>query len=249
MILRRIIAHLRKQEWTAIGIDFVIVVLGVFIGIQVANWNAFEADKRALASALDRLRSEISANVEMMEVVDAEVESAVPLVQVGADALETCRDDAATRHAVNEGLANIRGTSGLRLRSVALEELMSDPRLLAQQSRGLRQRLADLQFYTGLAEESARSYELFPLENHVEANPNLRFGERRRETLSYFGIDYSKDRRPLELGVAVSVACRDHSLVAAFATWEAWQQNLPVLTRQMREQYRLTNALIEGGRP
>jgi hypothetical protein len=39
MILRRVIAHVRNQEWTAIAIDFVIVVVGVFIGIQVSNWN------------------------------------------------------------------------------------------------------------------------------------------------------------------------------------------------------------------
>ncbi len=39
MLLRRVIAHCRKQEWTAIAIDLVIVVLGVFIGIQVSNWN------------------------------------------------------------------------------------------------------------------------------------------------------------------------------------------------------------------
>lgn len=46
MILRRIILHFRKQEWTAIALDFVIVVVGVFIGIQVANWNEAQADKR-----------------------------------------------------------------------------------------------------------------------------------------------------------------------------------------------------------
>lgn len=40
MLLRRVIDHLRKQEWTAIGIDFVIVVLGVFVAMQVSNWNA-----------------------------------------------------------------------------------------------------------------------------------------------------------------------------------------------------------------
>ena len=39
MILRRVIGHFRQQEWTAIAIDFVIVVVGVFIGIQVSNWN------------------------------------------------------------------------------------------------------------------------------------------------------------------------------------------------------------------
>lgn len=40
MLLRRVIAHVRKQEWTAIGIDFLIVVIGVFVGIQVSNLNA-----------------------------------------------------------------------------------------------------------------------------------------------------------------------------------------------------------------
>ncbi len=55
MILRRIIAHFRKQEWTAIGIDFVIVVLGVFVGIQVANWNAEVADRRRGAQYVERL--------------------------------------------------------------------------------------------------------------------------------------------------------------------------------------------------
>lgn len=48
MILRRIAAHLRKQEWTAIGLDFVIVVLGVFVATQVTNWNE-EREARARA--------------------------------------------------------------------------------------------------------------------------------------------------------------------------------------------------------
>lgn len=39
MLLRRIIEHVKAQNWTAIAIDFVIVVVGVFIGIQVSNWN------------------------------------------------------------------------------------------------------------------------------------------------------------------------------------------------------------------
>ena len=48
MILRRVIQHVRKQEWTAIWIDLVIVVVGVFIGIQVSNWNAErEINKKA----------------------------------------------------------------------------------------------------------------------------------------------------------------------------------------------------------
>ncbi len=40
MILRRIKSHIEMENWFAVFIDFLIVVVGVFIGIQVADWNA-----------------------------------------------------------------------------------------------------------------------------------------------------------------------------------------------------------------
>lgn len=67
MLLRRFISHLRKQEWTAIAIDLVIVVIGVFIGIQVANWNEarLEAQReRAYLVALHGDFREIVAELE-----------------------------------------------------------------------------------------------------------------------------------------------------------------------------------------
>jgi hypothetical protein len=39
MILRRITEHVKAQNWTAIWIQFVLLVSGLFLGIQVANWN------------------------------------------------------------------------------------------------------------------------------------------------------------------------------------------------------------------
>jgi hypothetical protein len=39
MILRRLTQNLKQQHWTAIAIELMIVVLGVFIGMQVSNWN------------------------------------------------------------------------------------------------------------------------------------------------------------------------------------------------------------------
>ena len=63
MILRRIIAHFRTQEWTAIGIEFVIVVLGVFVGIQVANWNADAADRRRADAYVERLTADMEGDL------------------------------------------------------------------------------------------------------------------------------------------------------------------------------------------
>jgi len=60
MILRSITRHVRDQNWFAVGIDFIIVVVGVFIGIQVANWNDARRDREAEALYLDRLQQELA---------------------------------------------------------------------------------------------------------------------------------------------------------------------------------------------
>ena len=39
MLLRRVTKDVRNQNWVAIGIDFAIVVIGVFIGLQATSWN------------------------------------------------------------------------------------------------------------------------------------------------------------------------------------------------------------------
>jgi hypothetical protein len=60
MILRSVIRHVRDQNWFAVGLDFVIVVVGVFIGIQVANWN----EERAEADLADRYRLQLIEDVK-----------------------------------------------------------------------------------------------------------------------------------------------------------------------------------------
>ena len=55
MLLRRITKHVTDQNWFAVFIDFLIVVTGVFIGIQVANWNASLSDKAIAQEYLERL--------------------------------------------------------------------------------------------------------------------------------------------------------------------------------------------------
>lgn len=64
MFLRRLIANLRDQNWTAIGLEFVIVVVGVFIGTQVSNWNQERLERRATERMLAQFIPELQAQAE-----------------------------------------------------------------------------------------------------------------------------------------------------------------------------------------
>lgn len=59
MLLRRVIEHVREQNWFAVGLDFVIVVVGVVIGIQVANWNEERLQAREGALYAARLQADL----------------------------------------------------------------------------------------------------------------------------------------------------------------------------------------------
>ncbi len=67
MILRRLSLSLKEQNWTAITIEFVLLVIGVFFGIQVANWNEERQLDAHRSAALSRLHAESEAAITYLE--------------------------------------------------------------------------------------------------------------------------------------------------------------------------------------
>jgi hypothetical protein len=88
MLLRRVIEHVKAQNWFAVGLDFVIVVVGVFIGIQVANWNEERLQAREGALFTERLKTDLryehenwQALVAYLGVVRENAESATAILE------------------------------------------------------------------------------------------------------------------------------------------------------------------------
>ncbi len=63
MILRRIAEHVKAQNWFAVFIDFVIVVVGVFIGLQVQEWSQRRAMDDRATVLMERLESDFGVDV------------------------------------------------------------------------------------------------------------------------------------------------------------------------------------------
>ena len=71
MILSRVIDHVKKQHWTAVFLDFVIVVMGVYIGIQLGNWNEARVESIAAAKFHERLLADMRIEAVNYEYLEA----------------------------------------------------------------------------------------------------------------------------------------------------------------------------------
>lgn len=67
MILRRLTENLRAQNWTAIGLEFLIVVIGVFLGTRVANWNQARIDKRETGLLIVELKPALQGFIDFFD--------------------------------------------------------------------------------------------------------------------------------------------------------------------------------------
>lgn len=70
MILHRLAVRLKQQDWAAVTIEFLLVVAGVFVGIQVANWNEERKDRALEAAYVARIAEDVRNDVaELNEVI------------------------------------------------------------------------------------------------------------------------------------------------------------------------------------
>ena len=69
MIMRRIARRLAQQDWFAVAIEFALIVAGVFVGIQVANWNDSRKDRTLEATYLARIAQDIRSDVSEMDEI------------------------------------------------------------------------------------------------------------------------------------------------------------------------------------
>ncbi|NHK28181.1 hypothetical protein FF098_009725 [Parvularcula flava] len=245
MIFRRIKAHIEKENWFAVFLDFLIVVSGVVIGVQIGNWNADRQDHQAYEQALERYRAEIELNLATLDTVDEGVEEALVVVADGFDALLACEEIPANRLAVERAINKTMGTYGINLRDQALLDLTAAATYLDQQSEADRERFGNTRHRMEIFLREADYIEKIPLQERAQNNPVISVGSIEERRVEYQGTDYSRADRTLALAVPLDVACKDDMLLKSLYTWERWQRALPAVSRILRQQLEEDLAYLE----
>lgn len=75
MIFRRAVANLRAQNWTAVLIEIGIVIIGVFVGVQAANWNEQRLERARAERLLQELKPSLASFLDFFETADTYYET------------------------------------------------------------------------------------------------------------------------------------------------------------------------------
>jgi len=69
MILHRLATAIHQQHWFTVLLEIMIVVLGVFLGLQVNNWNEARTDRQREAAYLQGLAQDIRIDIADIDEV------------------------------------------------------------------------------------------------------------------------------------------------------------------------------------
>ena len=142
MILSRIVHHLKTQNWTAVAIEFVIVIAGVVIGFQVTEWRGEQSDREMETYYLERLHADLVGTLEDYFANAQWDETQLEAEDLALNALRSCTPADTERDIFIRGLAFAGNINPVPLRWETADELVATGNISLIRDLELRERLA-----------------------------------------------------------------------------------------------------------
>jgi len=142
MILRRFTQHLSSQNWLAVGLDVCVVIVGIFLGMQVTDWNDSRKERLEERRYLTRLLDDANSSLAEMEPILEYQRSHKVEIQWALSTIEAGELTAENFPRLESLLLNLRGWRQLSYFTDTIEELISSGRLTLFQSEELRAQIS-----------------------------------------------------------------------------------------------------------
>jgi hypothetical protein len=151
-MLRRLSERLKQHTWLAVGIDLVVVVLGILIALQLDGWAERREERRLERVYLQRLAEDFEIERSRMEAAErfanARIEAARFLNRILSDPQLAAAEPARVPWA----LETSTWRSFPQINAFVYRELQSTGRLVLLRSESLRRSLAE--HYTALQHDA-----------------------------------------------------------------------------------------------
>jgi hypothetical protein len=142
MILRRLVESLRSQDWFTVTLELLIVVTGIFVGLQANDWNRARQDRSLERVYLERLSNDLRSDIAEFTLLE-------DIFRKKAQTLQMIRDTPATEIASSPSdnlaleLDYTTWKALPKIQSAAFDELSSTGRLVLLRDTSLRHDLSE----------------------------------------------------------------------------------------------------------
>ncbi len=109
MILRRFMKHVTEQNWFAVGLDVIVVIVGIFLGLQVQGWYEDRSERVLEQNYLLSLHNDVQSSTQTLSVtLSSQVKIRTHLIEI-LDYLagELSQDNLTTEHCIQMSLSHV----------------------------------------------------------------------------------------------------------------------------------------------
>lgn len=174
MLVKRFVEHVRMQDWFLVGVEIIIVVVGIFIALQVDGWNQQRKDIALERQYLARMQNEFERLLAVEEGRlrwnDERIAQGA-LVQKVMDNRHLPDDE---RQTFEYGLYLLGAVNRARLSWGTVEELRSTGNIQLVRDWSLRQHLTDVENEFKWNERLEDEYAEIALHYRQELNKHYR---------------------------------------------------------------------------
>ena len=199
MILRRFMEHVREQNWFAVGLDVLVVIVGIFLGMQVTEWNESRKDQNSEKAYLLDLHRDMIASVfdqgRELEILKENLPNYATVVKVVL-AGELSEED---RDSFLQGLNSIGESARPVIHFSTVLELQQSGKFHLISNPEIRRKILDLQEFEVVARDVMRNTQNLT----AQVVPDLLRGvlyhdEAQKAELTWHFEDMRHDRRKAE---------------------------------------------------
>jgi len=88
VIIRRLADALREQNWFTVVLEVMIVVVGIFIGLQVDGWNEWRKKQQNIESQLLRIADDAAVLIAETDLLIVDFDNRIARVQIALEVLD-----------------------------------------------------------------------------------------------------------------------------------------------------------------
>lgn len=149
MIISRFTQNIRKQDWFAVSVDVLVVIVGIFLGLQVTNWQAGITEQKTAEKYLVRLDSDLQNDLERMRHTEAFWRTIKDYTERSLRYLEEPEQSTQSSWNTVLGFFQASQIDPFQVNDITYNELQQAGQLSLLESHTLRQKLAEYYSFNG----------------------------------------------------------------------------------------------------